>query len=1162
MAQGVPSVEDAVAAGPPGSEELEGRALALWNEGRQDEAIAILEQQIALSRSGSPSHPAVSQEPGPPADGVADPAVQAPASDAIVAPATLSLPRASWWESWSQADDAPEKEAPAPVAVGPNPPIDGGAMADPGTTPVDAKADDAPTKPTPHPETGEVAHDAPVVAAKPDKPASAPIVWESSDASALPPPEPPQQAAALRSPPKRRGRVRRVLGLVAGSFLLLFVGVGLWIAWGIHRIDLAKPPNPRPSLLLEAADGTPINQNGGSYAGPVTREEVPEHLIRALVAIEDRRFYEHMGIDPLGIVRAAARNVSAGGIVEGGSTITQQLAKNLFLDPEQTLHRKAQEAAIAIWLDFRMSKDEIITKYLDSIYFGAGATGVSAAAKIYFDKPVRQLNLAESAMLAGIVRAPSRLNPQANLAEARERAALVVNAMVEMGFIRREEALAAVMMPAAPVRGALVAQSGGWFSDWVEAELEEAMGPLAGAARVRTTLQPRLQGIAENVVKTALDRRGAELNVGQAALVAMTPEGAVVAMVGGHSYQDTQFNRAVKAKRQPGSTFTVALYLAAMRLGWKPDDKILDAPIEIDGWAPKNFEDRYAGEVTVEQAFARSLTAATVRLAREVGIENVIRAARDLGIDAELDPNLALVLGTEEVTPLDLTGAYAAMASGRIPQEPWFVAGVTDDPGAKPSFRPQGAGPTRALDHQAELRRILNAAVRQGTGEQAAMNGFVAGKTGTSQDYRDGWFLGFTDTLVAGVWVGNDDNSPMKNVTGGDLPAEIWRDFMAKATGLDPMQIPQSPPPPPASVVAGRGGDGDPAAVEEEGSAEPVIAEASQPVPESPAPELRSQDPSPIPAPTMDDKAATPDSLVASAPPSPEPPTPEPPASAPSPLPEPLAPEPRAAALPPSEPPEPPTGEPRAAEPPASEPRGAEPPPAPAPRVASVPPAEAAPRAPIAAARVVEAEPVPAVRAAKAGSNRAAPPARAASSREARPATAGPATTRPAPDRRAPAAAPAPETPKVATRPAPPARAAQARPAVAQPAPERAAKPPSEAERRADRQRAEADRRAKSRPGLAQNRAEAQRYAAKRRAEAEKRAGRTRPAPVARGAQRPASAEPAAAPPASSEPMVLRGRAPRTVPPATRQPPAEPQPQLNRPETTGPTILLGGRGLP
>ncbi|MDQ3558131.1 MAG: PBP1A family penicillin-binding protein, partial [Pseudomonadota bacterium] len=658
---------------------------------------------------------------------------------------------------------------------------------------------------------------------------------------------------------------------MAGAFLLLFVGAGLWIAWGINRIDLAKPPNPRPTLLLEASDGTPINQNGGSYAGPVTREEIPGHLIQAFVAIEDRRFYEHMGIDPLGIMRAAFRNLSAGGIVEGGSTITQQLAKNLFLDPEQTLHRKMQEAAIAAWLDFRMSKDEIITKYLDNIYFGAGATGVSAAAKIHFDKPVRELNLAESAMLAGIVRAPSKLNPQANLPEARERASLVLNAMVEMGFIKREEALAAVLNPAAPVRSALVAQSGGWFSDWVEAELEDAMGPLAGAARVRTTLQPRLQAIAENVVKTALERKGADVNAGQAALVAMTPQGAVVAMVGGRSYKETQFNRAVKAKRQPGATFTIALYLAAMRLGWKPDDMILDAPIEIDGWEPKNFEERYAGEVTVEQAFARSLTAATVRLAGEVGVENVIRAARDLGIDAELNPNLALVLGTEEVTPLDLTGAYAAIASGRIPQEPWFVAGVTDDPGAEPTLRPQGSGPTRALSHQADLRRILNAAVRQGTGEEAAMNGFVAGKTGTSQEYRDGWFIGFTDTLVAGVWVGNDDNTPMKNVTGGDLPAEIWRDFMAKATGLDPIQIPQSPPPPAAVAAAAEtGSEPEQPVVEEEGSTDPGTSVAP-PEPEvasaPPEPEPRASEPSPAPAPAG--IAAEP--RIASAPSAPEP---------------------------------------------------------------------------------------------------------------------------------------------------------------------------------------------------------------------------------------------------------------------------------------------------
>jgi membrane peptidoglycan carboxypeptidase len=447
---------------------------------------------------------------------------------------------------------------------------------------------------------------------------------------------------------------------------VFLLGAGVWIAWGLPEISLDRPANGQPMIILEAADGSPITKSGGTSGLPVVREELPAHLVGAVLAIEDRRFFDHNGVDLFGVLRAAYRNFHAGGIVEGGSTITQQLAKVLFLNREQTLRRKLQEAAIATLLELRLSKDEILTKYLDSIYFGAGATGVSAAARVYFDKPVSELTLAESAMLAGLIQAPSKLNPMTNLKAARERATVVLQAMVTTGFVTREEAISAALNSAAPVRGSSVAQTGSWFGDWVYTDAMSRMGPLAGEARIRTTLRPELQSLAETVVQNGLSRAGAATRVGQAALVAMTMDGAVVAMVGGRSYNDSQFNRAARAQRQPGSAFKTFVYLAALQAGWSPDDIVLDTPIEINGWKPQNYSGGFQGKVTLEQAFARSLNAPTVRLAQDVGIDKVIAVARDLGIDGELQPNLSLSLGTSELTLLDITGAYAAIASDRV----------------------------------------------------------------------------------------------------------------------------------------------------------------------------------------------------------------------------------------------------------------------------------------------------------------------------------------------------------------------------------------------------------------------------------------------------------------------------------------------------------------
>jgi 1A family penicillin-binding protein len=592
-----------------------------------------------------------------------------------------------------------------------------------------------------------------------------------------------------RSPRRRWFRPWRLVGLTVTAALVGGAAFVLWVIWDLPRLDLSKPPTDRAAIVLEAADGSPIAKSGGHYSGPAVRDELPGHLVEAVLAIEDRRFYEHQGLDPFSIMRAAWRNYSAGDIVQGGSTIPQQLAKILFLDPEKTYRRKLQEAVIATWLDTRLSKDEILVKYLDSVYFGAGATGIDAAAEVYFDREVADLDLAQSAMLAGLIRAPSRLNPIANPDAAQERTTLVLEAMVEAGFIAREKAIEVALDPARPVRTAAFRPTGSWFGDWAHGEAVAALGQLGGAARIRTTLDPELQALGERVVRSALDREGARQDVGQAALVAMAHDGAVLAMVGGRSYEASQFNRAVDARRQAGSAFKVFVYMAALKAGMDPESVIVDEPIDIGGWRPENYSGRYFGEVTLQQALARSLNAATVGLAADLGIEAVIAAAHELGIDAELQPTMTLALGTAGIGLLDLTGAYASIAAGRAPIEPWGIAGVSAEAGGEPVMFEREQRNAHRLEHGETMISMLETVVREGTGKRAAIeDAFVAGKTGTSQEHRDGWFVGFTDKLVVGVWVGNDDNSPTKEVTGGGLPAQIWREFVTRATGAEPAE--------------------------------------------------------------------------------------------------------------------------------------------------------------------------------------------------------------------------------------------------------------------------------------------------------------------------------------------------------------------------------------
>ncbi|WP_025661787.1 PBP1A family penicillin-binding protein [Rhizobium sp. IBUN] len=591
------------------------------------------------------------------------------------------------------------------------------------------------------------------------------------------------------------------LKITVASIFVAFVLFGSsLLVWALKDVPWSeiRAGTLKPIVVLETSNGEPLVRQG-PYQGPYAQYEAfPPHLVDAVLSIEDRRFMDHFGIDVRGIGRALVRNFAAGTVVEGGSTITQQLIKLQYLDSDRTMKRKIQEFVIAIWLEWKLGKKEILTRYLNTAYLGAGATGMPAAARIYFNKDIGALDLAESAMLAGLLRAPSQWNPIDNFEGARQRTSVVLDTMVANKKITASVAESvrarfAQLHPTAPPP-----RAGSWFADWISPQASEIAGTSPGSTTVRTTLVPHLQQIAERVVKRALDTEGKTRGASQAALVVMIPDGAVVAMVGGRDYKQSQFNRAVTAMRQPGSTFKLFVYYAALKAGLGLTDQILDAPIEVNGWTPENSSGRYRGWVTLAEAFARSLNAPAVALAQEVGLDKVIAAARELGISAPLANTPSLALGTSEISLLDLTSAYASVQLGKAPVEPWGIVDFQAS-GQEKSFRvgPPATPATDLAQYQPDLLRLLQLVVERGTGHDADPGSFAAGKTGTSQNNRDAWFVGFTGPLVAGVWVGNDDDTPMKGVTGGDLPAHIWRDFMREALaepGANPLVGTQATP--------------------------------------------------------------------------------------------------------------------------------------------------------------------------------------------------------------------------------------------------------------------------------------------------------------------------------------------------------------------------------
>ncbi|MBP7648866.1 MAG: transglycosylase domain-containing protein [Phenylobacterium sp.] len=599
-----------------------------------------------------------------------------------------------------------------------------------------------------------------------------------------PTPEPesaagPVTAAADGSTPLWMRRPWQI-GAGVAALLLIFM---VWLV-GSLPLGQALEPLENPTLVLVAADGRPIAKRGSYKEEPVEVAKLPKYVSGAFVSIEDRRFYSHMGIDPKAIARALNANAKAGGVAEGGSTITQQLAKNAFLSNKRTLRRKAQEAIIALYLEARLSKDEILSRYLSSVYFGDGAFGLRAAARHYFDKPPESLTIGEAAMLAGLVKAPSRLAPTENLEGARERMRVVLGAMADTGLITEAQARRAAR-GVRPYGGRKPIPTGSYFADWVIPQAKAAMEASYGETVVKTTLDTNLQAQAEKILARALDRDGKALNVGQGALVAMRTDGRVVAMVGGRDYKVSQFNRA-DAARQPGSAFKLFVYLAALREGWTPTSPILDAPVEVSGWKPRNHEVKYAGRmVPLITAFAGSSNVAAVRLAKEVGRDDIIRTARDLGITEPIPNDLTLALGTGPMSLVQLTAAYAAIDAGEAPVIPHGLA----------SFRKPTTVRKLGKAELAGMRDLLRSATQRGTGIEAAIPG-AFGKTGTTQDYRDALFVGYVGDLVVGVWVGNDDNASMNGVVGGGLPAKIWKEFATYAVNRNAPKAPLVEGPP------------------------------------------------------------------------------------------------------------------------------------------------------------------------------------------------------------------------------------------------------------------------------------------------------------------------------------------------------------------------------
>lgn len=605
-------------------------------------------------------------------------------------------------------------------------------------------------------------------------------------------PDGKQPARRKKAAGAKRRKSRGLLGrFLRGTFYWSLVA-SIWIGIAVTGIVIfygaqmpaattwAIPDRP-PNVKIVAVDGRQLANRGLTGGEAIGLHSMSPYIPQAVIAIEDRRFYSHFGVDPIGLARAMFINLVNRRWLQGGSTLTQQLAKNLFLKPDRTLERKVQEVLLALWLEHKYSKDDILQLYLNRVYFGSGSYGVEAASRRYFKKSARDVGLSEAALLAGLLKAPSRLSPARDAKAAEERAQVVLGAMREEGMIGDQE------MTTAMSRGTTRAASywtgsENYVADRIMADLPELVGEISDDLIVDTTIDLNLQRLAEGSIRKLIADEGGEMGVRQGALVSIDGTGAVRAMVGGVDYAASQFDRATEGHRQPGSTFKPFVYLAALEAGLRPDSVRNDAPVRFGKWKPSNYGGKYYGRVTLSKALAKSLNSVAAQLAMEVGPKTVAETARRMGIESKMQANASIALGTSEVTPLELTAAYVPFANGGYRPPVHFIQRITTT-GGKVLYENTHDGAPRVV--QPRIVGMMNAMMQRtvdgGTARKAAFGYPAAGKTGTSQKFRDAWFIGYTANLTTGVWFGNDDGTPTKKVTGGSLPALAWKEFMTAA---------------------------------------------------------------------------------------------------------------------------------------------------------------------------------------------------------------------------------------------------------------------------------------------------------------------------------------------------------------------------------------------
>lgn len=586
----------------------------------------------------------------------------------------------------------------------------------------------------------------------------------------------------------------RKTALASFGLLIWFVVLGSltlrYFSAGLPDTSTIWNYSQNPSISIYDQAGQKMTTRGQAYGYTISLHELPPHLPQAVIAVEDRRFYHHKGIDVIGISRAFVTNIQHGRILQGGSTITQQLARNLFLTSDRTFKRKVQEVLLAFKLESRFTKDQILSLYMNKVYLGSGAYGVEAASQNYFNRSAKDISIYQSALLAGLLKAPSRYSPKVSPDKAHSRAVVVLGTMKEAGYLTQAD-VAHALSHAEQVAPEDASTHNQYFADWIAKEIKKELSFKPLDLRVHTTLDASLQALATRTLKNAINRDGREYGFSEAAIVVLDQSGAVKAMVGGHSYRKSQFNRVTQAKRQPGSAFKPFVYLAALERGLSPDSIILDAPIKVGNWTPQNYGNRYLGRVSLKTALSKSLNSATVRVAQYARRDKIIDAATKLGIESPLAPNLSLALGTSEVTLLELASAYVAFMNGGYKTGYHGISRMENMDGriifdADLKQRKRVITPKLA----AQMNEMLSEVMKTGTGRNAALGlRPSAGKTGTTQSNKDAWFVGYTRDLLTAVWIGNDDATPMSSrTTGGSAAALVWVEFMTQATADMPVR--------------------------------------------------------------------------------------------------------------------------------------------------------------------------------------------------------------------------------------------------------------------------------------------------------------------------------------------------------------------------------------